>query len=176
MAETTDSKEPVSDVVRAAILETGYKEALQSEGTDEAEGRLDNLQELVNAAVDYDEQGIEGLREFIDHSALVSDQDDYKSEAPVTLMTAHSAKGLEFPLVFIVGLEDGLFPHSRSATDRAEMEEERRLAYVAMTRAERYLYVTHAMKRRVYGEELASEPSPFLNEMPIDLLDDLSLG
>ena len=176
MAETTDSKEPVSDVVRAAILETGYKEALQSEGTDEAEGRLDNLQELVNAAVDYDEQGVEGLREFIDHSALVSDQDDYKREAPVTLMTAHSAKGLEFPLVFIVGLEDGLFPHSRSATDRAEMEEERRLAYVAMTRAERYLYVTHAMKRRVYGEELASEPSPFLNEMPIDLLDDLSLG
>jgi len=92
------------------------------------------------------------------------------------LMTVHSAKGLEFPLVFIVGLEDGLFPHSRSATDPAELEEERRLAYVAMTRAERFLYVTHAMKRRVYGEELASEPSQFLNEMPIDLLEDLSLG
>ena len=91
-------------------------------------------------------------------------------------MTVHSAKGLEFPVVFIVGLEDGLFPHSRSATDPAELEEERRLAYVAMTRAERFLYVTHAMKRRVYGEELASEPSQFLNEMPIDLLDDLSLG
>jgi DNA helicase-2/ATP-dependent DNA helicase PcrA len=177
-AETPDEskKEPVSDIVRAAIIETGYENALRSERTDEAEGRLENLQELVNAAVDYDEQGIEGLREFIDHSALVSDQDDYKRDAPVTLMTAHSAKGLEFPLVFIVGLEDGLFPHSRSATDRAELEEERRLAYVAMTRAERYLYVTHAMKRRVYGEELASEPSPFLNEMPIDLLEDLSLG
>ena len=78
--------------------------------------------------------------------------------------------------MFIVGLEDGLFPHSRSATDPAELEEERRLAYVAMTRAERFLYVTHAMKRRVYGEELASEPSQFLNEMPIDLLEDLSLG
>ena len=126
--------------------------------------------------MDYDEQGIEGLREFIDHSALVSDQDDYKRDAPVTLMTVHSAKGLEFPLVFVVGLEDGLFPHSRSATDRAELEEERRLAYVAMTRAERYLYVTHAMRRRVYGEELASEPSQFLNEMPTDLLEDLSLG
>jgi len=178
MAESPDEsqKEPVSDIVRAAIIETGYENALRSERTDEAEGRLENLQELVNAAVDYDEQGIEGLREFIDHSALVSDQDDYKRDAPVTLMTAHSAKGLEFPLVFIVGLEDGLFPHSRSATDRAELEEERRLAYVAMTRAERYLYVTHAMKRRVYGEELASEPSPFLNEMPIDLLEDLSLG
>jgi DNA helicase-2/ATP-dependent DNA helicase PcrA len=162
--------------VRAAITETGYEASLRGERTDEAEGRLENLQELVNAAVDYDEQGIEGLREFIDHSALVSDQDDYKRDAPVTLMTVHSAKGLEFPLVFIVGLEDGLFPHSRSATDRAELEEERRLAYVAMTRAERYLYVTHAMKRRVYGEELASEPSQFLNEMPTDMLEDLSLG
>ncbi|HEY0727468.1 MAG TPA: 3'-5' exonuclease, partial [Pyrinomonadaceae bacterium] len=170
------SESPVSDVVRAAILDTGYEAALRSERTDEAEARLENLQELVNAAVDYDEQGLEGLREFIDHSALVSDQDQYKRDAPVTLMTVHSAKGLEFPLVFIVGLEDGLFPHSRSATDPAELEEERRLAYVAMTRAERFLYVTHAMKRRVYGEELASEPSQFLNEMPIDLLEDLSLG
>ena len=174
--KNTNSSSPVSDVVRAAISETGYELSLRSERTDEAEGRLENLQELVNAAVDYDEQGIEGLREFIDHSALVSDQDDYKRDAPVTLMTAHSAKGLEFPLVFIVGLEEGLFPHSRAASDRAELEEERRLAYVAMTRAERYLYVTHAMKRRVYGEELASEPSTFLNEMPDDLLEDLSLG
>lgn len=91
-------------------------------------------------------------------------------------MTAHSAKGLEFPLVFIVGLEDGLFPHSRSATDPAELEEERRLCYVAMTRAEKFLYVTHAMKRRVYGEELASEPSQFLNEMPLELMEDLSIG
>jgi DNA helicase-2/ATP-dependent DNA helicase PcrA len=178
LAETPDesSKEPVSDIVRAAILETGYEMALRGERTDEAEGRLENLQELVNAAVDYDDQGIEGLREFIDHSALVSDQDEYKRDAPVTLMTVHAAKGLEFPLVFVVGLEEGLFPHSRSQTDRAELEEERRLAYVAMTRAERYLYVTHAIKRRVYGEELASEPSTFLNEMPTELLEDLSPG
>jgi DNA helicase-2/ATP-dependent DNA helicase PcrA len=174
--KNANSSSPVSDVVRAAIIETGYELSLRSERTDEAEGRLENLQELVNAAVDYDEQGIEGLREFIDHSALVSDQDDYKRDAPVTLMTVHAAKGLEFPLVFVVGLEEGLFPHSRAATDRAELEEERRLAYVAMTRAERYLYVTHAMKRRVYGEELASEPSTFLNEMPDDMLEDLSLG
>ena len=168
--------ESVSGVVKAAILKSGYENALKSEGTDEAEARLENLQELVNAAVDYDEQGIEGLRDFIDHSALVSDTDQYKGDAPVTLMTAHSAKGLEFPLVFIVGLEDGLFPHSRSATDPAEMEEERRLCYVAMTRAEKYLYVTHAMKRRVYGEELPSEPSQFLNEMPLDLMEDLTRG
>ncbi|HKC63912.1 MAG TPA: 3'-5' exonuclease, partial [Pyrinomonadaceae bacterium] len=112
----------------------------------------------------------------IDHAALVSDQDQYKRDAPVTLMTMHAAKGLEFPLVFIVGLEDGLFPHARSATDPAELEEERRLCYVAITRAEKYLYVTHAMKRRVYGEEMASEPSQFLNEMPLDLMEDLSRG
>jgi DNA helicase-2/ATP-dependent DNA helicase PcrA len=166
----------VSDIVKAAIFDTGYENALKSEKTDEADARLENLQELVNAAVDYDELGVEGLREFIDHSALVSDADQYKENAPVTLMTAHSAKGLEFPLVFIVGLEDGLFPHSRSATDPAELEEERRLCYVAMTRAERFLYVTHAMKRRVYGEELTSEPSQFLNEMPLDLIEDLSRG
>src|SRR5207245_2370825 len=91
-------------------------------------------------------------------------------------MTAHSAKGLEFPLVFIVGLEDGLFPHSRSLADASDIEEERRLCYVAMTRAEKYLYVTHAVTRRVYGEDLASEPSQFLNEMPLDLIEDLSRG
>src|SRR5262249_46900073 len=171
-----ESTAPVSDLVKAAILDTGYENALKSENNDEAEGRLENLQELVNAAVDYDEQGAEGLRDFIDHSALVADTDQYKADVSVTLMTAHSAKGLEFPLVFLVGLEDGLFPHSRSLGDTSDIEEERRLAYVAMTRAERYLYVTHAVKRRVYGEELASEPSQFLNEMPLELIEDLSRG
>ena len=171
-----ESTAPVSDLVKAAILDTGYENALKSENNDEAEARLENLQELVNAAVDYDEQGAEGLRDFIDHSALVADTDQYKADVPVTLMTAHSAKGLEFPLVFLVGLEDGLFPHSRSLSDSSDIEEERRLAYVAMTRAEKYLYVTHAVKRRVYGEELASEPSQFLNEMPLELIDDLSRG
>ena len=175
-SRVVDSASPVSDIVKAAIIDTGYELALKNEKSDEADARLENLQELVNAAVDYDDLGPEGLREFIDHSALVSDADQYKRDAPVTLMTAHSAKGLEFPVVFIVGLEDGLFPHSRSATDPAELEEERRLCYVAMTRAERFLYVTHAMKRRVYGEELASEPSQFLNEMPLDLIEDLTRG
>ena len=172
----SSSESPVSDVVKAAILDTGYANALKSENSDEAEARLENLQELVNAAVDYDTQEQEGLRDFIDHAALVSDADQYKRDAPVTLMTMHAAKGLEFPLVFIVGLEDGLFPHSRSAADPAELEEERRLCYVAITRAERFLYVTHAMKRRVYGEEMAAEPSQFLNEMPLDLMEDLSRG
>jgi DNA helicase-2/ATP-dependent DNA helicase PcrA len=174
--QTIESASPVSDLVKAAILDTGYENALKAENNEEAEARLENLQELVNAAVDYDEQGPDGLRDFIDHSALVADTDQYQADVPVTLMTAHSAKGLEFPLVFLVGLEDGLFPHSRSLSDSSDIEEERRLAYVAMTRAEKYLYITHAVKRRVYGEELASEPSQFLNEMPIDLIDDLSRG
>jgi DNA helicase-2/ATP-dependent DNA helicase PcrA len=170
------SKETASEVVKAAILDTGYADALKAENTEEAEGRLENLQELVNAAVDYDKEEGGGLRDFIDAAALTSDADQYTRDAPVTLMTLHSAKGLEFPLVFIVGMEDGLFPHSRSATDPAELEEERRLCYVGITRAERYLYVTHAMRRRVYGEELASEPSQFLNELPHDLMEDLSRG
>ncbi|HXI22850.1 MAG TPA: UvrD-helicase domain-containing protein [Pyrinomonadaceae bacterium] len=174
--QTIESTSPVSDLVKAAILDTGYENSLKAEASEEAEARLENLQELVNAAVDYDEQGSQGLRDFLDHSALVADTDQYKPDVPVTLMTAHSAKGLEFPVVFLVGLEDGLFPHSRSLSDSSDIEEERRLAYVAMTRAERILYVTHAVKRRVYGEELASEPSQFLNEMPIELIDDLSRG
>src|SRR5207253_4379933 len=102
--QTVESTSPVSDLVKAAILDTGYENALKAENNDEAEARLENLQELVNAAVDYDEQGAEGVRDFIDHSALVADTDQYKEDVPVTLMTAHSAKGLEFPLVFIVGL------------------------------------------------------------------------
>jgi DNA helicase-2/ATP-dependent DNA helicase PcrA len=169
-------KEAASEVVKAAILDTGYADALKAENSEEAEGRLENLQELVNAAVDYDAEEGGGLRDFIDAAALVSDTDQYKGDAPVTLMTMHSAKGLEFPVVFIVGMEDGLFPHSRAAADQAELEEERRLCYVAITRAEAYLYVTHAMRRRVYGEELASEPSQFLNEMPLDSIEDLSRG
>ncbi len=175
--EDIESTAPVSDLVKATIMDSGYENALKAENNDEAEARLENLQELVNAAVDYDdEEGPQGLRDFIDHSALVSDTDQYKGDVPVTLMTAHSAKGLEFPVVFIVGLEDGLFPHSRSLADASDIEEERRLCYVAMTRAEKYLYVTHAVKRRVYGEELASEPSQFLNEMPLELIEDISRG
>jgi len=169
-------KDTASEVVKAAILDTGYADSLKAENSEEAEGRLENLQELVNAAVDYDREEGGGLRDFIDAAALVSDTDQYKGDAPVTLMTMHSAKGLEFPVVFIVGMEDGLFPHSRAATDPNELEEERRLCYVAITRAERFLYLTHAMRRRVYGEELASEPSQFLNEMPLELVEDLTRG
>ncbi|HLL75586.1 MAG TPA: UvrD-helicase domain-containing protein [Pyrinomonadaceae bacterium] len=173
---TVAQKAPASEIVKAAILDSGYADYLKAENSEEAEGRLENLQELVNAAVDYDKEEGGGLRDFIDSAALTSDADQYQRDAPVTLMTMHSAKGLEFPVVFIVGLEDGLFPHSRAAADPAELEEERRLCYVAVTRAEQFLYVTHAMKRRVYGEELVSEPSQFLNEMPLELLEDVSRG
>jgi DNA helicase-2/ATP-dependent DNA helicase PcrA len=171
--KSRDPAEPLSEVVKAAVIDTGYERMLKEEKTEEAEGRLLNLEELVNAAVESEQRG-ESLRDLIDHAALVSDADEYKSEAQVTLMTMHSAKGLEFPVVFIAGLEENLFPHSRVRDNENELEEERRLCYVAVTRAEKNLYLTHTMKRRIYGEEMPSEPSRFLNEFPLDLLEDLS--
>ncbi len=168
-----DPAEPISEVVKAAVIDSGYERMLKEENTEEAEGRLLNLEELVNAAVESEQRG-ETLRDFLDHAALVSDTDQYKAEAQVTLMTMHAAKGLEFPLVFIAGLEEGLFPHSRANESQDDLEEERRLCYVAITRAEKYLYLTHAMKRRVYGDETPSEPSRFLMEFPIELIEDLS--
>lgn len=166
---------PIADIVKAAVIDTGYELMLKEERTEESESRLLNLDELVNAAAETDTRG-ESLRDFLDHAALVSDTDQYKTEAEVTLMTMHAAKGLEFPLVFIAGLEENLFPHSRASDNVSELEEERRLCYVAITRAEKYLYLTHAMKRRVYGEEIAAEPSRFLNEFPVELIEDLSKG
>jgi DNA helicase II / ATP-dependent DNA helicase PcrA len=171
--KSRDPAEPLSEVVKAAIIDTGYERMLKEEKTEESEGRLLNLEELVNAAVESEQRG-ESLRDFIDHAALVSDADEYKAEAQVTLMTMHSAKGLEFPVVFIAGLEENLFPHSRVRDNEDELEEERRLCYVAVTRAEKNLYLTHTMKRRVYGEEMPAEPSRFLNEFPLDLIEDLS--
>jgi DNA helicase-2/ATP-dependent DNA helicase PcrA len=165
----------LSELVKAAVIDTGYERALKAEMTDEAESRLLNLEELVNAAAEAQEAG-ETIRDFLDRSALTADADQYKADAQVTLMTMHAAKGLEFPLVFIVGLEEGIFPHSRARDNEAELEEERRLCYVAITRAEKYLYLTHAMQRRVYGEEMPAEPSRFLNEFPRELIEDLSKG
>jgi DNA helicase-2/ATP-dependent DNA helicase PcrA len=176
VSETTQTDKPVTDVVISAIEDTGYANMLRTENSDESEARLENLEELVNAAVDYDKQEANGLRDFIDHAALTSDTDKFDRNAAVTLMTVHSAKGLEFPVVFLVGLEDGIFPHSRSINDPNELEEERRLAYVAITRAEKILYISHAMRRRVYGEEMAAEPSQFLNELPLELIEDKSRG
>jgi DNA helicase-2/ATP-dependent DNA helicase PcrA len=176
ISEYSQSDRRVSEVVISAIEETGYANMLRAENSDESNTRLENLEELVNAAVDYDKAEDNGLRDFIDHAALSSDMDKFDRNAAVTMMTVHSAKGLEFPIVFLVGLEDGIFPHARSINDPNQLEEERRLAYVAITRAEKILYVTHAMRRRVYGEEMTAEPSQFLNEMPLEMIQDLSRG
>ena len=174
--EQTQTDKPVTEVVISAIEDTGYGNMLRMENSDDSNSRLENLEELVNAAVDYDKQEANGLRDFIDHAALSSATDKFDSNAGVTLMTVHAAKGLEFPIVFLAGLEDGIFPHARSINDPNELEEERRLAYVAITRAEKILYVTHSTRRRVYGSEMASEPSQFLNELPLDMIQDLSRG
>jgi DNA helicase-2/ATP-dependent DNA helicase PcrA len=175
LGEMVEADRPLSEIVKAATLDTGYVKWLRDDKTEESEGRLLNIEELVTAAVEAEEQE-ETLRDFIDHAALVSDTDQYKADARVTMMTIHAAKGLEFPVVFIVGMEEGLFPHSRTFQSDEEMEEERRLCYVAITRAQQFLYITHAMRRRTFGEELPAEPSRFLNEIPLELLRNMSVG
>ncbi len=153
---------------------SGYIRALEEEATPESFSRIENLKELANAAQDAQERG-ETLHEFLDHAALVSDADGYSAEARVTLMTLHAAKGLEFPLVFLSGMEEGLFPHSRTFTDPTGLEEERRLCYVGMTRAMDTLVLTRARYRRRYGSDMpeASIPSRFLEEVPSRLVEDL---
>jgi DNA helicase II / ATP-dependent DNA helicase PcrA len=154
---------------------SGYIRALEDEATPESFSRIENLKELANAAQDATSRG-ETLSEFLDHAALVSDADSYSAEASVTLMTLHAAKGLEFPLVFLAGMEEGLFPHSRTLTDPTQMEEERRLCYVGMTRAMDTLIMTRARYRRRYGNDSpeSSMPSRFLEEVPSKLIEDLS--
>jgi DNA helicase-2/ATP-dependent DNA helicase PcrA len=153
---------------------SGYIRALEEEATPESFSRIENLKELANAAQDAQERG-ETLHEFLDHAALVSDADSYSEEARVTLMTLHAAKGLEFPLVFLTGMEEGLFPHSRTLTDPTGLEEERRLCYVGMTRAMDTLVMTRARYRRRYGSDMpeASIASRFLEEVPAHLVEDL---
>jgi DNA helicase-2/ATP-dependent DNA helicase PcrA len=154
---------------------SGYIRALEDEATPEAFSRIENLKELANAAQDAQERG-ETLAEFLDHAALVSDADQYSAEARVTLMTLHAAKGLEFPLVFLTGMEEGLFPSSRTMVDPTGLEEERRLCYVGMTRAMDTLIITRARYRRRYGSDMpdATLPSRFLEEVPAHLMEDLS--
>ncbi len=153
---------------------SGYIRALEEEATPESFSRIENLKELANAAQDAEERG-ETLHEFLDHAALVSDADSYSSEARVTLMTLHAAKGLEFPLVFLTGMEEGLFPSSRTLLDPNGLEEERRLCYVGMTRAMDTLVMTRARYRRRYGADMpdVSVPSRFLEEVPSRLIEDL---
>jgi len=163
---------PIADTLRDLMERTGYRRMLEEEGTEEAKTRLANLDELLNAAVDAGERG-ESIRDFLDHAALVADADSADERAPVSLLTMHNAKGLEFPVVFIAGLEEGLFPHSRSLDSESGMEEERRLCYVAMTRAEKKLHVSWARYRRRFGggQPEASIRSRFLKEIPAPLIE-----
>ena len=163
-----------ADILKFLIDRTGYIKLLEEEDTPEAYSRVENLRELVNAAMDSRDRG-ETLDQFLDHAALVSDADAYDERAQITLMTLHAAKGLEFPLVFLGGLEEGLFPHSRTFLQPDDIEEERRLCYVGMTRAMDTLILTRAVYRRRYGTDLpeASIPSRFLEEIPVELVEEL---
>jgi DNA helicase-2/ATP-dependent DNA helicase PcrA len=163
-----------ADLLKFLIDRTGYIKLLEAEDTPEAFSRIENLRELVNAAMDSRDRG-ETLDQFLDHAALISDADDYDERAQITLMSLHAAKGLEFPLVFLSGLEEGLFPHSRTMLQPDDVEEERRLCYVGMTRAMDQLILTRAVYRRRYGTDLpeASVPSRFLEEVPAPLIEEL---
>jgi len=152
-------------VLRHALETSGYIKELEAEDTIEAEGRLENLQELIGSASEFTQ-----VDEFLEQVALVADTDQIDSDNHVTLMTLHAAKGLEFPVVFIVGMEEGIFPHSRALVDQNELEEERRLAYVGITRAKEKLFLTHAWSRNLYGSTQYNPPSRFLDEIPGELL------
>jgi len=165
-------KTPPAELLRHILDRTGYIDLLEQRDNVEDTARAENLQELVNALAEHTERG-EELSDFLDQASLVSDADDYDENAQVTLMTLHSAKGLEFEHVYLAGMEEGLFPHSRSKQDADQLEEERRLCYVGMTRAKETLTLTRAVYRRIYGnEEMArSEPSRFLSEIPSELIE-----
>jgi DNA helicase-2/ATP-dependent DNA helicase PcrA len=162
------------ELIRFLIDRSGYIKALETEGSPESFSRIENLKELANAAHDAEARG-ETLAEFLDNAALASDSDQFDPEARVTLMTLHAAKGLEFSLVFLAGLEEGLFPHSRTLNNPDELEEERRLCYVGMTRAMNTLILTRAHYRRRYGNDAPemSIPSRFLEEVPSQLIENL---
>ena len=164
----------VDGLLRQILERTGYAKMLQADNDPDAESRLGNLNELVNAASEAAERG-ENIAEFLDHAALVSDADAIDERAPVSLLTLHNAKGLEFPIVFLAGMEEGLFPHIRSLDSKAAMEEERRLCYVGMTRSEKRLFLTSARYRRRFGggQQEATIPSRFLREVPKALVEDL---
>ncbi len=167
-------RESVSTAIGKMLDQSGYLQDLREERSEDAEARIENLAELVSAAREYEGRELEpSLGAFVDRLSLLSDADEEQGsrDARIWLMTLHSAKGLEFPVVILAGLEEGLFPHSRSSDDEEELEEERRLCYVGMTRARRQLVLTGAARRRIFGEYQASEPSRFIAEVPADLVD-----
>jgi len=169
--------EPVSIALGKLLDQSGYLQDLREDRSEEAEARIENLMELVSAAREYETREPEPtIGGFVDRLSLLSEADEEAGsrEARIWLMTLHSAKGLEFPTVVIAGLEEGLFPHSRSADDQEELEEERRLCYVGMTRARTRLILTSAARRRVFGEYQATQPSRFIDEVPVELVDRLA--
>jgi DNA helicase-2/ATP-dependent DNA helicase PcrA len=159
-------------LVEAACEASGYVAELEEERTVEAIGRVENLKELVGVAAEYEARNPDGtVSDFLEQVSLVSEQDEYDADDPgVTMMTLHNAKGLEFDVVFMAGMEDGVFPHYRSMTDSGELEEERRLAYVGVTRARKRLYLTHAWSRSLFGGSNYNPPSRFLREIPEHLV------
>src|SRR6185503_8287660 len=169
-------RECVSISIGKMLDQTGYLQDLREERSEEAEGRIENLAELVSAAREYEtRQGEPTLGGFVDQLSLLSDADEEtgSQSARVLMMTMHSAKGLEFPVVVITGLEEGLFPHSRASDDEADLEEERRLCYVGITRAQRRLVLTSAARRRVFGDYQSTEPSRFVDEIPAELIEEV---
>ena len=169
-------QDSVSIAIGKMLDRSGYLQELREDRTEDSEARIENLAELVSAAREYESREAEpSLSGFVDRLSLLSDVDEEAGtrDARIWLMTLHSAKGLEFPTVILAGLEEGLFPHSRSSDDEEELEEERRLCYVGMTRARRQLVLTAAARRRVFGEYQANEPSRFIDEVPTELVDRL---
>ena len=164
---------PAVLIIEEILSKTEYQKELEAEGTDEALGRVENIKELITVAKKFEEMtGDTSLEGFLTQMALVSQSDmDDKNIPRVTMMTLHSAKGLEFPVVFLVGLEEGVFPHYRSLDDTKELEEERRLCYVGLTRAQQRLYLVSAKERLIFGETWVNPPSRFLEEIPQKLLD-----
>ena len=160
----------LAGLVRWMLVESGYVQMLEDEATLEAEGRLRNLEEFINAAADAESLGLR-LPEFLDRVTLASDTDQLEEAAQLSLMTIHCAKGLEFPVVFVVGMEEDVFPNRNARETDEGLEEERRLFYVAITRAQRRLFLTAARRRRVMGSEMLGMPSRFLRELPSDSLE-----
>lgn len=161
----------VTELVAAILKDTGYQAELEGEKTPEAQARLENLKEFLTVTRNYDQSTAKPeLAEFLAQVALVAESDTYSGGNAVVFMTMHTAKGLEFPVVFLAGLEEGVFPHFRSLEDPEEMEEERRLCYVGMTRAKEVLYLTHAWTRNLYGSTMSNPPSRFLAEIPPELI------
>ena len=162
----------VKDLISRVLAASGYAVALSQEDTHESQDRLENLAELLSAAAEYEARSDEPtLTGFLDQVSLLADTDMVREDAPVVLMTLHSAKGLEYDAVFLVGLEEGLMPHVRSLESEDAIEEERRLVYVGMTRARERLHLSWAQSRQVFGQRRTSQPSRFLEEIPRDRLE-----